>query len=89
MFLDIDFVGIWTRNLLIWSPTRYRYHTMSCKQASRTVKISGFLSFRYSFFWVTNMSIFPWNDVVLLETKKIPIKLTGPFLNFLKKVHNF
>ena len=78
-----------TQPLLIWSQSLYRCATNSCKLASRTVKRSGFFNFQYSFFWVSNVSIFPWIDVVLLDTKKNPIKLTGPFLNFLKKVHNF
>ena len=85
MFVDIDFDVIRTRNLLIWSQTRYRCATKSCKELSRTVKRSGFFTFQYFFFWVSNVSIFPWIDVVLLETKKIPIKCPGSFLNFLKK----
>ena len=79
MFLDIDFDGIRTRNLLIWSPTRYRCHTMSCKEASRTVQISGFLSFRYSFFLSykyvylsLNWHSFTWNQ-------KNPDQVNKPF----------
>ena len=83
MWVDIDLNVIRTRNLLIWSQTRYYCATKSWKESSRTVKrsvffLSIFIFLSYNFVYLSlNCFSFTWN-------KKIPIKFPGPFLNFLK-----
>ena len=85
MKIELDVIR--KRNLLIWSQTRFRCATKSWRKSSCTVKILCFFSFQYSFFWVSIMSIFPWIDIILLETKNSRSSFQDLSLISWKKLH--